>query len=250
MSDHHPTQPVRAHEDSAASENGGHGLQLISAVAESWGVTYRRAMKTVWFRLPVGARDGAGPEPELAFDDQLLQRGLRAAELLAPAPRRSARPEHEADRVDNGALSFLAEASDLLSGQLDADQVAALAAQLIVPRLAEWCAVWLYDGDAGAPGRGIAADGEEQRLARVWHTCESRIDALRTALEKQPPELPGSGSPDGAPGAVPWPWPYEPSGYGPGGAALACPWSPAAAASAPSCSAGAACRASPTRWSA
>ncbi|WP_406217793.1 SpoIIE family protein phosphatase [Streptomyces decoyicus] len=223
VSDHHPTQPVRAHEDSAASENGGHGLQLISAVAESWGVTYRRAMKTVWFRLPVGARDGARPEPELAFDDQLLQHGLRAAELLAPAPRRSARPEQEADRVDNGALSFLAEASDLLSGQLDADQVAALAAQLIVPRLAEWCAVWLYDGDAGAPGRGIAADGEEQRLARVWHTCESRIDALRTALEKQPPELPDSGSPNGAPGAVPWPWPYEPSGYGPGGAALACP---------------------------
>lgn len=223
VSDHHPAQPVRAREDSAASENGGHGLQLISAVAESWGITYRRAMKTVWFRLPVGARDGAGPEPELAFDDQLLQHGLRAAELLAPAPRRSAPPDHEAGRVDNGALSFLAEASDLLSGQLDADQVASLAAQLIVPRLAEWCAVWLYDGDAGAPGRGIAADAEEQRLARVWHTSESRIDALRTALEKQPPELPAGGSPGGASGAVPWPWPYEPGGYGPGGAALACP---------------------------
>lgn len=223
VSDHHPAQPVRAHEDSAASENGGHGLQLISAVAESWGITYRRAMKTVWFRLPVRARDGAGPEPELAFDGQLLQRGLRTAELLAPAPRRSARHGHEAGWVDNGALSFLAEASDLLSGQLDADQVASLAAQLIVPRLAEWCAVWLYDGDNGAPGRGIAADGEEQRLARVWHTSESRTDALRTALEKQPPELPAGASPSGAPGAVPWPWPYEPGGYGPGGAALACP---------------------------
>lgn len=223
---------------------------MISAVAESWGVTYRRAMKTVWFRLPLGARDGTGPDTEPAFDGPLLQRGLRAAELLAPAPRRSGPPDHEADRAANGALSFLAEASDLLSGQLDADQVAALAAQLIVPRLAEWCAVWLYDGDSGAPGRGIAPDGEEQRLARVWHTSESRIDALRTALEKQPPDTPAGGSPSGAPGAVPWPWPYEPGGYGPGAPHSPAPWSPAAAGSAPCCSAGADCCASPTRWSA
>ncbi|WP_411135323.1 SpoIIE family protein phosphatase [Streptomyces sp. C10] len=225
VSDHHPTQPVRARAESAASENGGHGLQLISAVAESWGVTYRRAMKTVWFRLPVGAADGAAgwPEPEFTLDNQLLQRELRAAELLAPAPRRAARPEPGTGRIDNGALSFLAEASDLLSGQLDADQVAALAAQLIVPRLAEWCAVWLYDGDSGAPGRGIAQAGDEQRLAGAWHTSESRIDALRTALEKQPPEVPGGGASGSAPGVVPWPWPYEPGGYGPGGAALACP---------------------------
>ncbi|MCR8574406.1 ATP-binding SpoIIE family protein phosphatase [Streptomyces sp. Isolate_219] len=223
VSDHHPTQPVRARAESAASENGGHGLQLISAVAESWGVTYRRAMKTVWFRLPVGGAGGAGwPEPEFTLDHQLLQCELRAAELLAPAPRRAARPEPGTGRIDNGALSFLAEASDLLSGQLDADQVAALAAQLIVPRLAEWCAVWLCDGDSGAPGRGIAQAGDEQRLAGVWHTSESRIDALRTALEKQPPELPGGAS-GSAPGVVPWPWPYEPGGYGPGGAALACP---------------------------
>lgn len=250
VSDHHPTQPVRARAESAASENGGHGLQLISAVAESWGVTYRRAMKTVWFRLPVRAADGTGrPEPEFTLDHQLLQHELRAAELLAPAPRRAARQEPGSGRADNGALSFLAEASDLLSGQLDADQVAALAAQLIVPRLAEWCAVWLYDSDSGAPGRGIAQAGDEQRLAGVWHTSESRIDALRTALEKQPPELPGGVASGGAPGIVPWPWPYEPGGCGPGGAALACPWSPAAGGSAPCCSAGAGCCISPTRWS-
>ncbi|MFE0190845.1 SpoIIE family protein phosphatase [Streptomyces sp. NPDC058989] len=249
VSDHHPAQPIRARAqrtasgspvsdgslsggclvdgaaaDGDGSESGGHGLQLISAVAESWGITYRRAMKTVWFRLPVDAPDaGARPEPEIAYADQLLQRELRAAELLAPAPRRAARRELDADRVETGALSFLAEASDLLSGQLDADQVAALAAQLIVPRLADWCAVWLYDGDGGAPGRGIAASGEEQRLARVWHTSESRVDSLRTALEKQPPEVPGAASPGRAPAAVPWPWPDEPGGAEPGGAALACP---------------------------
>ncbi|PJJ01888.1 serine phosphatase RsbU (regulator of sigma subunit) [Streptomyces sp. 2333.5] len=224
VSDHHPTQPIRARHDSAASETGGHGLQLISAVAESWGITYRRAMKTVWFRLPLGAADDAGRlEPELAFDDRLLQRELRAAELLAPAPRRAVRPDHDSGRVDNGALSFLAEASDLLSGQLDADQVAALAAQLIVPRLAEWCAVWLCDGDGGAPGRGLAPAGEEQRLAGVWHTSEGSIDPLRAALEKQPPDLAGSGLSGSAPVPVRWLWAHGAGEDDGPGAVLACP---------------------------
>ncbi|QHC21125.1 SpoIIE family protein phosphatase [Streptomyces sp. GS7] len=250
VSDRHPTQPVRAREDTGAYEGGGHGLQLISAVAEAWGVTYRRAMKTVWFRLPVGAPEGVRPEPEVvdgafgaygecdeygAVDEELLRRGLRAAELLAPVPRRTAPPDGldgpdaTAGRargrggVDSGALSFLAEASDLLSGQLDADQVASLAAQLIVPRLADWCAVWLHDGDGGAPGRGLAMSGEAPRLARVWHLSEGRIDALRTALEKQPPGVAAGEALGGRPTAAPWPWPHEPGHYEPGGAALACP---------------------------
>ncbi|MCK7626934.1 SpoIIE family protein phosphatase [Streptomyces sp. RS10V-4] len=253
VSDRHPTQPVRARqeagarEDSGACEGGGNGLRLISAVAEAWGVTYRRAMKTVWFRLPVGAPDTAWPEPEAvygaeeaaygadgavygaadAFDEQLFRHGLRASELLAPVPRRTAppgdRPAADRGGVDRGALSFLAEASDLLSGQLDADQVAALAAQLIVPRLADWCAVWLHDGDGGAPGRGLGESGAEPRLARVWHRQEGRIDALRAALEKQPPDLAGGGAAGGRPFPVPWPWPAEGPGPEPGGAALVCP---------------------------
>lgn len=227
VSDHHPARPVRAREESAASpvsEGGGHGLQLISAVAESWGITYRRARKTVWFRLPAGVEGAARPDPEGVFDNQLLQRGLRAAELLAPTPRRAVRNPAEGDWVHRGALSFLAEASDLLSGQLDADQVASLAAQLTVPRLADWCAVWLYDGDGGAPGRGIEGDGEAQRLARVWHSNETLIDPLRAALEKDPPPMAGGLTGlSSTPAAVPWPWPQEPGGYGPGGAALACP---------------------------
>ncbi|TJZ55776.1 GAF domain-containing protein [Streptomyces piniterrae] len=229
VSDHHSARPVRSHETSdggSVSESGGHGLQLVGAVAESWGITYRRAMKTVWFRLSAGAPEGGvRPELEADFDSQMLRHGLRAAELLAPAPRRATRHDADTDWLHQGALSFLAEASDLLSGQLDADQVASLAAQLTVPRLADWCAVWLYDGDGGAPGRGIAADGDAQRLARVWHSNESRIDSLRTALEKQPPARP-DGAPAGAcstPTAAPWPWPHEPGGYESGGAALACP---------------------------
>ncbi|MFH8752460.1 SpoIIE family protein phosphatase [Streptomyces rimosus] len=219
VSDHHPARAVRARQASTADETRGHGLQLVGAVAESWGITYRRDLKTVWFRLLAGAHDRAyGPPARFSHDDPDLQRDLRAAELLAPAPvRRSPARRSDADWINHGALSFLAEASDLLSGQLDEEQVALLAAQLVVPRLADWCAVWLYDGGSRD------SSGAPPRLARVWHSSEGRIDALRMALEKDPPVLPVPGPQrDGAGAAVPWPWPQEPSGYGPGGAALAC----------------------------
>ncbi|MFH9420840.1 SpoIIE family protein phosphatase [Streptomyces sp. NPDC017529] len=215
VSDHHPARAVRGRQAASPSDSRGHGLQLVGAVADSWGITYRRDRKTVWFRLlPGTAHPEYGPAARFSRDDIDLQHGLRAAELLAPAPRRPATRRSDADWINHGALSFLAEASDLLSGQLDEEQVALLAAQLVVPRLADWCAVWLHGGRDGA--------GEAPRLARVWHSSESRIDGLRMALEKDPPVLPAPQT-DTAGGAVPWPWPQEPSGYGPGGAALACP---------------------------
>ncbi len=219
VSDHHPARAVRARQASTVDETRGHGLQLVGAVAHSWGITYRRDLKTVWFRLLAGTHDRAyGPPARFSHDDPDLQRDLRAAELLAPAPvRRSPARHSDADWINHGALSFLAEASDLLSGQLDEEQVALLAAQLVVPRLADWCAVWLYDGGSRD------SSGAPPRLARVWHSSEGRIDALRMALEKEPLVLPVPGPQrDGAGAAVPWPWPQEPSGYGPGGAALAC----------------------------
>ncbi|WP_244409786.1 ATP-binding SpoIIE family protein phosphatase [Streptomyces albofaciens] len=219
VTDHHPARAVRARQVSSVDETRGHGLQLVGAVAESWGITYRRDLKTVWFRLQAGTHDRVyGPSARFSHDDAGLRRDLRAAELLAPAPvRRSPARRSDADWINHGALSFLAEASDLLSGQLDEEQVALLAAQLVVPRLADWCAVWLYDGG------GRDSSGAPPRLARVWHSSEGRIDALRMALEKDPPVLPVPGPQrDGAGSAVPWPWPQEPSGYGPGGAALAC----------------------------
>ncbi|MFD7063006.1 SpoIIE family protein phosphatase [Streptomyces sp. NPDC059906] len=90
--------------------------------------------------------------------------------------------------LGRGALSFLAEASDLLAGQLDEDLVASLTGQLIVPRLADWCGVWLEDESLG---RGAWTDDTGAavgaRLARVWHSGEGRLDELRAALEKDPP---------------------------------------------------------------
>lgn len=130
--------------------------------------------------------------------------------------------------LGRGALSFLAEASDLLAGQLDEDLVAALAGQLIVPRLADWCAVWLEDEATGGGWSG-GADAGGPRLARVWHGSENRIEELRRVLEKDPPQPfdPTGASPfergreRGRSGPVDYPWPGEALGDGEPGAALA-----------------------------
>ncbi|MEU0272762.1 SpoIIE family protein phosphatase [Streptomyces sp. NPDC006307] len=202
VSDHHPTRTVRndhpAHEEGGPEEYG-RGLQLVAALAECWGITYRPGLKTVWARLPL---DGWNTCP-VPGAEPAIQRGLRAAEILAPAPRRPVRDDQE--WAGSGALTFLAEASDLLAGQLDEDLVAALAGQLLVPRLADWCAFWL-EGDGGESGTATAP-----RLARVWHADESAIEPLRDVLQKEPPRLPGPAHT----GPVPVPWP-DPSGDGHG----------------------------------
>ncbi|MEC4014801.1 SpoIIE family protein phosphatase [Streptomyces sp. H27-D2] len=219
VSDHHPARALRRRHrtpgSAPASSDGGYGLQLVGALAESWGITYGRGLKTVWFRMPLA--ESGGPGGSAAGHGESLRRELRAAEILAPAPLRSAARSSEPDWSNHGALSFLAEASDLLAGQLDVGRVASLATQLVVPRLADWCAVWLRDD----------AD-DSLRLSRVWHSNENRIEGLRAVLEKEPPAaVPlsdhGRRTAAGRGTAIPSPWPEDGVPYGNGGAALACP---------------------------
>jgi serine phosphatase RsbU (regulator of sigma subunit)/anti-sigma regulatory factor (Ser/Thr protein kinase) len=82
---------------------------------------------------------------------------------------------NEQDRARRGRISFLAEASDLLAGTLDQEQTIALAAQLVVPRLAAWCAVLLTEKKGAS------------RPARAWHADEARNDALSYLLSRVPP---------------------------------------------------------------
>ncbi|QKG27453.1 SpoIIE family protein phosphatase [Actinomadura verrucosospora] len=78
----------------------------------------------------------------------------------------------ELERSWRGWLSFVAEASDLLAGTLDQERTMALVAQLVVPRLATWCAVY------------TVTEAEPARLAYVWHADETRSDGLRDLLDQ------------------------------------------------------------------
>jgi serine phosphatase RsbU (regulator of sigma subunit)/anti-sigma regulatory factor (Ser/Thr protein kinase) len=197
VTDLHPASAVYGGQDTGRR---GRGLQLMGALAESWGVTYHRTSKAVWFRLTAAPQEPAGA----AVPADAVGGEVRFAKALAPAAP-THHPGSTTGWVERGGPSFLAEASELLAGQLDENMVAALAGQLLVPRLADWCAVWL------------TTEGERLRLCRVWHSDERRNDALRLALESHPP-------PTGLdPSGTPWPWPGSVDGRGAGGAALAFP---------------------------
>ncbi|MFF3157251.1 SpoIIE family protein phosphatase [Streptomyces sp. NPDC057910] len=99
----------------------------------------------------------------------------------------------ELERLRRGSLSFLVEASDLLAGTLDRDQTLALMAQMTVPTLATWCAVYT-----------IADQASDPYLSYVLHEDEERIDGLKALLSKiSPPE------PVPTPGARVWTAPGE-----------------------------------------
>ncbi|GHI66636.1 hypothetical protein Snoj_05540 [Streptomyces nojiriensis] len=94
----------------------------------------------------------------------------------------------ELERLRRGSLSFLVEASDLLAGTLDRDQTLALMAQMTVPTLATWCAVYT-----------IADQSSDPYLSYVLHEDEERIDGLKDLLSRlSPPE------PVREAGARPW----------------------------------------------
>jgi serine phosphatase RsbU (regulator of sigma subunit) len=119
------------------------------------------------------------------FTDADLGRVQQVADQIAIPLDRARLSEH--DRAWRGRMSFVAEASDLLAGTLDEGQTVALAAQLIVPRLAAWCAALLPD------------ESGELRLAYAWHADESRADALTSLLNHSPPPRVHPGD-----GAQPW----------------------------------------------
>ncbi|MFD7921535.1 SpoIIE family protein phosphatase [Streptomyces sp. NPDC059740] len=114
-----------------------------------------------------------------------------AADRIALAVERARLTELE--RLRRGSLSFLVEASDLLAGTLDRNQTLALMAQMTVPTLAAWCAVYT-----------VADVTSEPELSYVLHEDEDRIDGLKSLLSKVPaPE------PVPTPGARVWSAPTQ-----------------------------------------
>jgi len=132
------------------------------------------------------AAEGAG-----RYTNEEALRLQFAADRIALAVERARLTELE--KLRRGSLSFLVEASDLLAGTLDRDQTLALMAQMTVPTLATWCAVYT-----------VADQTSEPELSYVLHEDEDRIDGLKTLLMKvDPPE------PVPTPGARVWSAPSD-----------------------------------------
>lgn len=134
---------------------------------------------------------GVAAEGSARFSNEAALRLQFAADRIALAVE-SARLG-ELERLRRGSLSFLVEASDLLAGTLDRNQTLALMAQMTVPTLATWCAVYT-----------IADQSSDPELSFVLHEDEDRIDGLKALLSKiNPPE------PVPTPGARIWTAPSE-----------------------------------------
>jgi serine phosphatase RsbU (regulator of sigma subunit)/anti-sigma regulatory factor (Ser/Thr protein kinase) len=154
-----------------------HGTPLISALAAGG----MRSMATAPLTATPGIAGLYGTtgllgvvarEPGRFTEQDALRLGEGADRIAAIVE--SARLA-EAGRARRGALSFLAEAGELLAGSLDPDRTLALAAQLVVPALARWCAVHRLD-EAG-----------RSSLALVWHADEDLHDPLEKAIRQSGP---------------------------------------------------------------
>ena len=102
------------------------------------------------------------------FDQALTVSIQHVADQVAVTVQRERLAEQ--DRAHRGRLSFLAEAGELLAGVHDEELIAALTAQLVVPKIATWAAIYLTDLT------GMT------RLAHVWHSEERHNADLRNAL--------------------------------------------------------------------
>ncbi|MFJ2773027.1 SpoIIE family protein phosphatase [Streptomyces sp. NPDC087300] len=168
-------------------------LTVVPGAVPLLGGTGMRSVVTVPLKVEgrlTGSLGVAAESPDRYSNEEALRLQF-AADRIALAVE-SARLG-ELERLRRGSLSFLVEASDLLAGTLDRDQTLALMAQMTVPTLATWCAVYT-----------IADQSAEPYLSYVLHEDEERIDGLKALLSKiAPPE------PVPTPGARVWAAPSE-----------------------------------------
>src|SRR6266496_2283586 len=159
--------------------------QPPAACRRSTATCRRRRRCRCWWAPTCSPRSSPRCSPRAADRLALSVEGRRVAELT---------------RRHRDQLGFLAEASDLLAGTLDPQMTLAMLAQLLVPRLAVWCALWVQ----GA--RGMAT------LSYVWHADEGRLDSVRAALDDL---LAASADPAGPARAAAEPFPVDVRELGP-----------------------------------
>jgi serine phosphatase RsbU (regulator of sigma subunit)/PAS domain-containing protein len=116
----------------------------------------------------VGAMAAASSVPNGFTDDQAaeLQRFADTVALTADRARLQA-----SERERRGWLNYIADAGDLLAASLDQEMTMAITGQIVVPRLAQWCAIHLAD----VRGKPV--------LQQVWHEDETQVESVRQAVE-------------------------------------------------------------------
>jgi serine phosphatase RsbU (regulator of sigma subunit) len=119
------------------------------------------------------------------FGDSDVQRLQQLADSIAVALEHARLAGLE--RARRARIDVLAEASELLAGPLDADRILAVAGQVAVPRLAEWCAVL------------AAGPDPELSVLAARHADERQAGALCWLLAQ-------------ATGSAPWPHPARTGG--------------------------------------
>lgn len=123
-----------------------------------------------------GALAVASEGRDVFSEEQYMFLQRLADSLALPADRARLQTS---DRERRGWLTFVAEAGDLLAHSLDQEMTMAITGQIVVPRLATWCAVYLDD------------EREAPVLQQVWHQDERAVEGLRSVLGKhRPDELP------------------------------------------------------------
>ncbi|MFJ2758018.1 SpoIIE family protein phosphatase [Nocardioides sp. NPDC087217] len=100
----------------------------------------------------------------------------RVADWAAPSVDRAS--TRAADSERRAWLTFQSEASVMLAASLDLETTTAMTGQIVVPRLATWCGIYLNDVR------------DHPRLQFAWHADEHQLDAVRDALAEAEPEGP------------------------------------------------------------
>ncbi|GAA1259735.1 SpoIIE family protein phosphatase [Kitasatospora nipponensis] len=184
-----PVDSGHSRYDSARLPAVHEDLSIRPGAAPLLGGTGLRSLITVPLKVEgrlTGSLGVAAQRPG-QYDNEQAMRLQFAADRIALTVENARLAELE--RLRRGALSFLVEASDLLAGTLEHGQTLALMAQMAVPTLAAWCAVYT-----------IAEQSSTADLAFVLHEDEDRIDGLRALLER-------AGVPVAVAGTTHWPAP-------------------------------------------
>ncbi len=159
-------------------------LALIAAVSLARTLT-RPVRELAGAAEAFGAGDSAAPLPKLptgsgelatlvaafaAMRDAVAGREAERAQLLAREQAARGRAETAERR-----FAFLAEASTLLASSLDYQFTLTSIARLVVPQLADWCAIDLLD-EEGVP-----------QLVEVAHADPTKVELAREVHTRLPP---------------------------------------------------------------